>query len=172
MNEMSTDKIDTLRQFRSHWLQEIALLSTDQLQQIPAGFNNNILWNLGHLLASMQLIFYKRAGLPLTVDEQFISPFLPGTVPDVTWTAAEIATIQHLSVSSLDAMQKDYWEKDFSHYIQSENIERLYGIKVSTIDDALDFLLFHEGYHGGRIITIKKLVKDEKTADEQTRQLL
>lgn len=169
MNEMMTDKIDKLRKFRSHWLQEIASLSTEQLQQIPAGFNNNILWNLGHLLASMQLLFYKRAGLPLTVDERFITPFLPGAVPDFTWTAEETDTIKKLSLSSIDAMQKDYREKDFSHYIQSENIERVYGIKLGTIDDALDFLLFHEGYHGGRIITIKKLIGNEKTADEQTR---
>jgi len=169
MNEMRTDKIDKLKQFRSHWLQEIAPLPTEQLQQIPAGFNNNILWNLGHLLAAMQLIFYKRAGLAMMVDERFISPFLPGTVPDCTWSEEEIKTIQHLSISSIDAMQKDYREKDFSHYVKSENIERVYAVKLRTIDDALDFLLFHEGYHGGRIITIKKLIKDETTEEEQTK---
>lgn len=108
----------------------------------------------------------------MMVDERFISPFLPGTVPDFTWTAEEIDTIKKLSVSSIDAMQKDYREKDFSHYVKSENIERVYAVKLRTIDDALDFLLFHEGYHSGRIITIKKLIKDEKTADEQTKRLL
>lgn len=156
-----TDKIDKLRKFRSYLLKEIAPLSTEQMHQIPVGFNHNILWNLGHLLASMQLIFYKRAGLPTLIDEKFITPFLPNTVPDFTMSADEIETIKQLSLSTIDAMHKDYKEKDFSNYIKSENIERVYGIQVYTIDDALDFLLFHEGYHSSRIIAIKKLIENK-----------
>jgi hypothetical protein len=45
-------------------LDQIAGLTTEELNQIPRGLNNNIIWNLAHLISGQQGIFYARAGLP------------------------------------------------------------------------------------------------------------
>lgn len=150
--------IQKIYHFRKFILQNIETLSVEQLNEIPQGLNNNIIWNLGHVIASAQMIFYKRAGLPMTIDEKYITPFLPNSRPDGYITAAEVETLKGMALSTIENMQTDYHSKDFRHYIKSENIERVYGIEVLTIDDALEFLLYHEGYHAGKIISLKQLI--------------
>jgi hypothetical protein len=150
--------IQKIHHFRKFILQNIETLSVEQLNEIPQGFKNNIIWNLGHLIASAQMIFYKRAGLPLTIDEKYITPFLPNSQPDGYITATEVENLKALALSTIENMQTDYDSQDFSHYVKSENIERVYGIEVLTIDDALEFLLYHEGYHTGKIIALKQLI--------------
>jgi hypothetical protein len=49
---------------RQFLLDQIAGLTTEELNQIPRGLNNNIIWNLAHLISGQQGIFYARAGLP------------------------------------------------------------------------------------------------------------
>lgn len=34
-------------------------LSADQLNKMSAGFNNNLIWNAGHVLVTQQLLYYK-----------------------------------------------------------------------------------------------------------------
>ena len=38
-------------------------LSIEQLNKVPARFNNNIICNLGHLICSLQTLCYKLSGL-------------------------------------------------------------------------------------------------------------
>ncbi|MEO6315068.1 MAG: DinB family protein [Chitinophagaceae bacterium] len=134
-------QLHKLAKLRGHVLNELNCLSTAQLNVTPKGFNNNIIWNLGHLVAASQLIFYKRAALLLTIDEQYIVPFLPGTKPNRLAEPGEIKIIKELAVKTLADMQTDYETKTFTNYTKSENIERVYGIEVLTIEDAIHFLL-------------------------------
>ena len=47
---------------RKNLLNSIKDLSIDELTKIPNGFNNNIIWNAGHNLATQQLLVYKLSG--------------------------------------------------------------------------------------------------------------
>ncbi|WP_407635809.1 DinB family protein [Solitalea canadensis] len=35
----------------------------DQLNKVPAGFNNNLIWNIGHEIVAQQALIYKSSGL-------------------------------------------------------------------------------------------------------------
>ncbi len=155
---MINKQIQKLEKLRHFLLKEISSLTTEQLNAIPGGFNNNIIWNLAHLVSASQLIFYKRAELPLTIDEQYITPFLPGSTPGNSISKEDVDVIKELSISTIEGMQADYESQNFGNYKKSENIEKYYGIEVLTIEDALEFLLYHEGYHTGKIIALKHLV--------------
>lgn len=150
-------QFDKLKQLRHFLLKEISELTNEQLNIIPAGFNNNIIWNLGHLLCAAQVICYRRAGVPLTVDENFITPFLPNSKPGESICSDQVNNIKELFISSIDKLQADYENNVFINYTKSENIERYYGIELLTIEDALEFLLYHEGFHSGRITALKRL---------------
>lgn len=50
------NKTYTLRHIRTSVLNLIESLTLKQINEIPAGFNNNIIWNLGHLVATDQRI--------------------------------------------------------------------------------------------------------------------
>jgi hypothetical protein len=54
-------------------------LTEEQLNTTPNGFNNNIIWNLGHLIAAQQGICYIRSGLNPVVDESITEYFKSGS---------------------------------------------------------------------------------------------
>ena len=64
-----TKQIEIIRKTRAYLLESLKDLSTEQFNQIPGGFNNNIIWNLGHMIATQQGICYIRAGITQTVDQ-------------------------------------------------------------------------------------------------------
>jgi DinB superfamily len=152
-------KIEKIRKFREFLLAQIADLTPDQLNKIPEGYNNNIIWNLTHLICAQQSICYLRAGQPITVKDIYFTPFLTNTKPDRFIDSQEIDEIKKLFVSSIDEFQIDIDKRLFDNYTASPNILKIYGVELNTIDDALDFILYHEGFHSGYIVSLKHLVK-------------
>jgi hypothetical protein len=136
-------------------LAAIESLSLDQLNTIPAGFNNNIIWNLGHMVAAQCGICYKRAGVPLPIDELFFETYKPGTKPERPYTADDLAQVKELMFSTLDQLETDLQTGMFSNY---PSWTTRYGADIHNINDAVAFLPFHEGLHIGAIVALKKLV--------------
>ncbi|MEX8546903.1 MAG: DinB family protein [Mucilaginibacter sp.] len=130
-------------------------LNTEQLNQLPEGFNNNIIWNLAHLTAVQQALCYKRSGLQPIVQDKYVTPFLPGTKPDSFIDSNEVETIKSLLISSLDEFESDYKKGFFSTYTP---VVTRYGVALDNIDDAVNFLPFHEGFHTAYIMALKRLV--------------
>ncbi len=146
-----------MRGFRIFALGQIETLSAKQLNNVSAGFNNNIIWNLCHLIAAQQNMCYARSGLPFAVDANIVSTYLSGTRPGLPVEEKEIATLKSIFISSIDRLQTDYEAKLFTNYSPSVMIPKVYGFEVKTIEQALEYLLFHEGYHSGVISSLMKL---------------
>jgi hypothetical protein len=127
----------------------------EQLNKIPGGFNNNIVWNLGHLVAAQQGVCYVRAGLNPRVEERFFDEFKNGSRPERTFGEEELTKIKELLFSSLDVLIQDYENGLWTSY--SPWVTR-YGVELKTIDDAINFLAFHEGLHLGYILSLKRVV--------------
>ncbi len=151
-------KIENLKNYRQYLLGQLEGLSTEQLNAIPAGYNNNLVWNLAHLVSVAQNLCYVRAGLPIAVDDRYFSPYLPGTRPAGFIDEPEIQTIKALCITSLDRFQADYAKDAFRNYVPSAGIRQVYGVEVSNIDEAIDYLVYHEGFHGGYMLSLKRLL--------------
>lgn len=151
-------KIEKIKCFRHFLLKQIASLTTQQLNEIPNKYNNNIIWNLAHLICAEQSMCYVRAGLPIVVDEKYFAPYMPTTKPEAFINEREIETIKELFISSIERLSSDFDKNIFDTYSPSAMTPKVYGVEVATIDDALDFLLYHEGLHGGYIISLKHLL--------------
>ena len=149
-------QIDIIKQPRLQVLNIIEDLTLDQLNYIPTGFNNNILWNLGHMVAAQQGICYLRAGLPLRIDESFPLTYKPGTKPEELYTADDLTLIKKLFFFTLDQLEADLNTNMFNNY--TPFVTR-YGYEITSIDDAVSFLPFHEGLHIGTVIALKKIVQ-------------
>ena len=139
-------------------LNQIDQLTSEQLNKIPAGYTNNIIWNVDHLIAATQSLCYTRAGLPITVDDRYVSPYMPGTKPERYVDEQEIDTIKSLLITSMDQLNADANNHLFAQYSPSAMIPKQYGVEVNTLDDAIDFLLYHDGFHAGYILSLKHLV--------------
>lgn len=151
-----TKQIEIISKTRSFLLDQLKDLTTEQLNKVPEGFNNNIIWNLGHLIAAQQGVCYIKAGVAPRIDEEFINTFKSGTKPERTFSAAEIDNIKNLLFSTLDQLKEDYNHHIFGGYT-AWTVR--YGVEVTSIDDAITFLPFHEGLHSGCTTALKKLVK-------------
>lgn len=149
-------QMDTIKKVRLYLLDQVKDLSVEELNEIPPGFNNNIAWNLGHLVAAQQGVCYARAGVKPIVDEQFMATYKPGTKPERYIDDTEIQLIKDVLITSLDQFESDYEKNLFTNYTA---FTTRYAVELPNIDDALQFLYYHEGLHSGHVIAVKRLVK-------------
>ena len=129
--------------------------SLEQLNKIPAGFGNNLIWNIAHCVSSQQVLIYKLSGLPSNVSEEFINKYRKGTKPEGDVSQAEVDEIRSLLLSTLDQVQKDFTDGIFQNYTEYETS---LGYILKNINGALDFNNYHEGIHTGIIMSIRKFV--------------
>jgi hypothetical protein len=73
--------IEQIKTQRIYLLDLIKDLDSEKLNQIPTGFNNNIIWNLGHVFASQQRVCYQRSGLQQVIDAKSFTDYRPQTKP-------------------------------------------------------------------------------------------
>lgn len=153
---MDTHKqIHTLTTLRQFTLSTIEGLTEIQFNQIPVGFNNNIIWNVGHMIAAQQGVCYLRAGVPTIISDEFYINYKPGSKPDSHVSIEEIQEIKLLLLNSLERLATDLESKLFEGYVPWTT---RYGVEMANIDQALDFLPFHDGMHLGYIMALKRLV--------------
>jgi len=67
--------------------------SLEDLNKIPEGFNNNIIWNFGHLVVTTQLLAYKLSGLPMHVSDAMVDKYKKDTKPEGPVSQAEVDEI-------------------------------------------------------------------------------
>lgn len=130
-------------------------LSIEQLNTVPTGFNNNIIWNMGHLVATQQIVCYRRAGVEPIVDAAFIDAYAPGSRPEKFISSDELKYIQELFVTTLERLEADLNTPLFDNYIPWTT---RYGVDINNISDIINFLPFHEGIHVGYIWALKRAV--------------
>ncbi len=147
--------IETLQKTRISLFKLIEELTIEQINTIPAGFNNNIAWNLAHIVAAQQGVCYLRAGLKTIIAEEMYHAYKPETKPEKFLDAAEIENIKQLAFTTLDQLQEDYNNNLFSGYTPWTS---RYGVAINTIDEAINFLPFHDGLHMGYVMALKRCV--------------
>jgi hypothetical protein len=150
------DTISKFREIRTNLLNLVEGYSLEQLNKVPAGFNNNIAWNMAHLVAAQQSVCYVRSGLPMKVDQAYFDLYKPETKPERDITPSEFETIKRLLFETLDQLEADYDRKIFGGFTPFKTRT---GVQLNSIDDAITFLLFHDGIHTGVVMSLRKLVK-------------
>ncbi|MEJ7769842.1 MAG: DinB family protein, partial [Chitinophagaceae bacterium] len=145
------NEIERIQTIRHSLLEFVSDLSTENFNEIPAGFNNNIIWNLAHLTAAQQGMCYLRAGLKPVINEEYITPFLPGKKPERFITEDEIKLLKDLFVSTLEPLKTDFGNNVFSGY---PTWTTRVGVEMRNIEDVIKFLMFHDGLHSGYIMAM------------------
>lgn len=147
--------LDTQKFSRTRITELMEGLTVEQLNKIPKGLNTNIIWNVGHIIASQQLFMYKRTGLPFTVNADIIEKFKSGTLVKTTITQEEIDYLKSILFKTFEQVKTDYMKGKFKKF---DAFVTKRGVEINTVEDALSFHTFHEGVHLGWIWTIRKLV--------------
>ncbi|MGJ1388668.1 DinB family protein [Sphingobacterium spiritivorum] len=105
INELYECKI--LRASRTRLLQLIETVDYEILFKIPEGFNNNIIWQIGHCITSQQRHMYMRSGLPMHISEEFMESFKIGSSPGSWQTIPDINEVKHLLIGTVNLLESD-----------------------------------------------------------------
>lgn len=129
--------------------------SLDQLNFVPEGFKNNLIWNIAHVVVTQQLLIYKLSGLAMNVGDGLVAMYRKGTAVERNVSKEEVLEIRSLLITTLDQTEKDLQSglfQTFQEYPTST------GFVLRTIEDAFHFNNFHEGIHLGYVLALKKFV--------------
>lgn len=140
---------------RAIYLNFLNSYTLEQLNYVPEGMSNNIIWNIGHIIAAQQGLVYRLSGLTPLVSETFIDKYKNGSKPDELTTQDEVNEIKALLTSTLDQTLVDYEEGKFKNY---QEYQTKTGFLLKNLEDALQFNNYHEGIHLGFIMKIKKYI--------------
>ncbi|MDO4228436.1 MAG: DinB family protein [Capnocytophaga sp.] len=137
---------------RTKLLYYLENLSPKQLAKIPTGFNNNVLWNIAHCIATQQILCYKLSGITPLVSNEFIETYRKGTAPDGHIPSEEeINSLKKLLFSTQEQLQLDYQQGIFANY---NTYMTSYGFELTGIEDAINFNNTHESMHLGTVIAL------------------
>lgn len=129
--------------------------TVEQLNKIPEGFSNNLIWNIAHVVVTQQLLVYKLSGLPMMVSDEIIEKYKKGSKPEHNVTQAEVDEIKSLLFSTIEKTKEDYEKGIFKNY---QEYPTSTGFVLKNVEDAIAFNNFHEGLHIGILMSLRKLV--------------
>ena len=127
----------------------------EQLNKIPEGWSNNLMWHVGHIVVSQQALVYKGSGLPAQVSDELFAMYTRGTKPERDVTQDEVHEMKSLLFSTIQKTEEDYRNGIFTTY-NARKSEM--GFDLSDTEDAIAFNNQHEGMHLGMVLRLKKLV--------------
>ena len=148
-------QLNLLKTTRQNALDLTQDLNTEQLNLIPTGFNNNLIWNLGHMVVTQQLLCYRLAGQRGHVSDDWIARYRKGSRPEEVVAQAEIEAIREALRTTSDQFMQDYEAGIFKTY---NTYTTSYNATLSTVEEAFIFNNLHEAMHYGTMLTLKKLV--------------
>jgi hypothetical protein len=148
---------EQLRFTRVYTLKVLSSVSKESVDVIPAGFNNNILWNAGHVLGAYEQLLYANTGDAGQLSKKFIDFFKGGTKPG-DWQAEppsyeEIVTLLEQQVEQVIST----YEGRLDEIISKEM--KLGSFEIKTVRDMISFNIFHEGLHAGLINGLKRSLR-------------
>lgn len=70
---------------RTAFIKLVDSLTIEQLNKIPDGYNNNIIWNFGHIVVSTQTLCYVRTGILQDAASVNLTSFIKRIQSRLTW---------------------------------------------------------------------------------------
>lgn len=129
--------------------------SVAQLNIIPLGFNNNMYWNVAHIVVTQQRLVYSLSGLPMLITEEMARSYMRGTRPERDVTAEEVEELKKLLFTTIEKTEEDYKAGIFTRY---KEYTTEYGYTLHSAEEGIAFNNFHEGTHLGVLMGLRKLV--------------
>ena len=127
--------------------------SLKELNEVPKGFNNNIFWNIAHLVVTQQLLTYNLSGLSMLIEDEFVNKYRKGSKVEIEVSQEEVNQLKELLFSTLERTQEDYKNGLFKNYKEYTVTTKS---SLTNIEQAIEFNNFHEGIHLGYILAMKK----------------
>jgi hypothetical protein len=145
--------------FRNMLVSGIDKMDDELLDLTPEGYNNNIRWNLAHLVVTPGLLTYRLVGkdIPL-LSVEFIDSCKKGSQPD-DFSLNEDYSKKHLCELLIETVKQS--QRDFEELFKEtfKPYETSTGFVIQDLPSALSFSNIHDGMHIGSIRMLKKIIE-------------
>jgi DinB superfamily len=135
-----------------HFLESLSL---EQLNKVPAGFSNNIFWNIKHCVVVQQILVYGLSNLPPHISEEEITTYKKGTKPEGGIGQAEVDACKKQLFELLNQTEKDVERELFKTYKEYTVMTKT---TLTNVEEAVEFNNVHEGIHLGYILALLRCV--------------
>ena len=133
-------------------------LSRGQWMKIPAGHDNNIAWNVGHLIWAQAGLCYGRSSLTIPIDRApYTKLYGIGTSPADWEDDPDPAALMEMFMHQADQQLKDA-ETGLFEDVVFEPWTTGGGAHFATLLDMQIYNVTHEGEHRGMIMALRNLV--------------
>jgi len=147
--------LKTWKTSRNIYLDYFEKYDLEQLNKVPTGFNNNLIWNIGHIIVAQQSLIYRLSNLPMNVSSELFDAYKPGTKPVSPTSQPEADELKTLLISLVDQTESDLSSGVFQTFTGRQTAT---GFLLSTLADSLEFNNYHEGIHLGYMLSLRKFI--------------
>lgn len=147
--------IKTWKTSRELILKLLNTYTLEELNFIPKGFSNNIIWNAGHIIVAQQLLVYRCTENEDYLPEGFFEKYAPGSKPTGETTQKEVDEIKNLLMKHILQTEKDLNANLFKKYTPRQTQT---GFHIANLQEALEFNNYHEALHLGVMLSLRKFL--------------
>jgi len=140
---------------RKQYLKFFDGYTLEQLNRIPEGFSNNLIWNIGHIIVAQQGLVYRLSGLPTYITDEMTDTYKNGSKPTGMTTQTEVDELKVLLMTLLEKTKDDFVKEKFNNYNEFTTST---GFHLASTKEALEFNNYHEALHLGFMMNIRKFV--------------
>lgn len=150
--ELLTFQLKTVRGWIKYHLEDT---DDDLMDIVPAGFNNNLHWQFGHVVAHMETELVRLLGKDDDAANLFKKHFGTGTSPDnfddETPSIEEIKTMLDQQQAEYNQLTEDGLKESLPEPVMG----------MTTSYDLAGFIILHESLHAGKIQEMKRLLENQ-----------
>jgi len=147
-------------QARKAFITLIEGLTLEQLNHIPGGFNNNIIWNFGHIVVATQGLCYLRTDVSPDYSIKYGAAYTKGSKPTYTVSQEEVEDLKVLAIATIEQIEKDYHAGVFKKITPFAT--GTYNELMPTIDDVIITSVGHANLHFGYEMAQQRIIHNIK----------
>lgn len=133
-------------------------LTLEELNAVPEGFNNNIIWNFGHIVVSTPLLCYVRTGVWADTSAiKYVEAYKKGSKPTYPVSEEEIQDLKALAISTIEQLEEDYNKGVFTKIKPFDTVT--FGSMIDNMEQLLITTAGHDNTHYGYATAQRRLVK-------------
>lgn len=131
-------------------------ISEQQADIVPAGFNNNLRWHIGHILTTHERLSFRLIEEQLELPEELMALFVNGTKPaDWQTTPPDLSVLRKLLMEQPSRIQKRLEGR-------TEESLKVPFKDLNQLGEVLLFMASHEALHAGYMMALKRAVATEQ----------
>lgn len=147
--------IQHMRFVRKRTLASLDATTEEMADHKPAGFLNTIRWNFGHIYVSQEKLMATFMGEEPALPGEYVLLFNGGTSPD-EWPeqVPSLEQLRHELHAQTERLIDAYQGRLSEEGKEPFNLGG--GVVFHTLDEVLNFTIWHEGLHQGTISALKR----------------